>query len=300
MVKSALELAKITSEDPFAGIPEPRNWAHSPAISISITPTSTRFPARAHRLRAPRRESGARFRPAHQEFRRRIFRRRHRPQSAGQLARIRRRISALLLLGGGGSHRADRNGAMQRDYWYSVARRLSKLESPEQVGKIAAQRTLRRLGARKVKTAQVPIVFDPHGRGLDPRPHLRRRKRRFGLSRRVIPRRQAGREDRRRQHQRHRRRHHARRLRHQPVRRRRHSHAATVVIENGVLKSYLLNTYTAKKLGLQTTGNASRGLAGTPGIGPGNYFLQPGTKRRRRSSPKLKKVCTSPNFWAMA
>ncbi len=52
----------------------------------------------------------------------------------------------------------------------------------------------------------------------------------------------------------------------------------TVVIENGVLKSYLLNTYTAKKLGLQTTGNASRGLAGTPGIGPGNFFLQPGTK----------------------
>ena len=52
----------------------------------------------------------------------------------------------------------------------------------------------------------------------------------------------------------------------------------TVVIENGVLKSYLLNTYTAKKLKMQTTGNASRGLAGTPGIGPGNYFLQAGTK----------------------
>jgi PmbA protein len=52
----------------------------------------------------------------------------------------------------------------------------------------------------------------------------------------------------------------------------------TVVVENGVLKSYLLNTYTAKKLGLQTTGNASRGLAGTPGIGPGNYFLQSGAK----------------------
>src|SRR5215469_5258039 len=52
----------------------------------------------------------------------------------------------------------------------------------------------------------------------------------------------------------------------------------TVVIENGVLNSYLLNTYTAKKLKLQTTGNASRGLAGTPGIGPGNYFLQPGLR----------------------
>ena len=52
----------------------------------------------------------------------------------------------------------------------------------------------------------------------------------------------------------------------------------TVVIENGVLKSYLLNTYTAKKLKMQTTGNAARGLAGTPGIGPGNYFLQAGAK----------------------
>jgi PmbA protein len=52
----------------------------------------------------------------------------------------------------------------------------------------------------------------------------------------------------------------------------------TVVIENGVLKSYLLNTYTGKKLGLQTTGNAARGLAGTPGIGVGNFFLQPGAR----------------------
>jgi PmbA protein len=45
-----------------------------------------------------------------------------------------------------------------------------------------------------------------------------------------------------------------------------------------VLRNYLLNTYTAKKLGMHTTGNASRGLAGTPGIGPGNFFLKPGTK----------------------
>jgi PmbA protein len=52
----------------------------------------------------------------------------------------------------------------------------------------------------------------------------------------------------------------------------------TVVIENGVLRSYLLNTYTGKKLGLKTTANAARGLAGTPGIAPGNYFLSPGGK----------------------
>jgi PmbA protein len=51
----------------------------------------------------------------------------------------------------------------------------------------------------------------------------------------------------------------------------------TVVVENGVLRSYLLNTYTARKLGLKSTHNASRGLAGTPGIGCGNLYLEPGT-----------------------
>ena len=54
--------------------------------------------------------------------------------------------------------------AMQRDYWYSVSRNLKSLESPEEVGHVAAKRTLRRLGARKVKTARVPIVFDPRSR----------------------------------------------------------------------------------------------------------------------------------------
>ena len=55
----------------------------------------------------------------------------------------------------------DDNGGMQRDYWYSVARSLAKLDSAEEVGKEAARRTLRRLGARKVKTAHVPVVLDP-------------------------------------------------------------------------------------------------------------------------------------------
>jgi PmbA protein len=51
----------------------------------------------------------------------------------------------------------------------------------------------------------------------------------------------------------------------------------TVVVENGVLRNYLLNTYTARKLGMKSTHNASRGLAGTPGIGCGNLYLEPGT-----------------------
>ena len=52
----------------------------------------------------------------------------------------------------------------------------------------------------------------------------------------------------------------------------------TPVIERGILKSYLLNTYAARKLGLKTTANASRGLAGNAGIGHGNFFVEKGVK----------------------
>jgi PmbA protein len=51
-----------------------------------------------------------------------------------------------------------------------------------------------------------------------------------------------------------------------------------VVIERGILKHLMLNTYTARKLSMQSTRKASRGLAGAPGIGGGNYFLEPGTE----------------------
>jgi PmbA protein len=52
----------------------------------------------------------------------------------------------------------------------------------------------------------------------------------------------------------------------------------TTVIDRGVLKSYLLNTYAARKLGMKTTGNASRGLTGNAGIGHGNLFLDRGVQ----------------------
>jgi PmbA protein len=51
----------------------------------------------------------------------------------------------------------------------------------------------------------------------------------------------------------------------------------TVLVEKGILKSYVMNTYTARKLGMASTGSASRGLAGAPGIGAHNFFLEPGT-----------------------
>src|SRR5690348_16080576 len=174
---------------------------------------------------------------------------------------------------------AQAEGAtMQRDYWYSASRTLQKLESPESVGQKAAERTLRRVGARKVATQKVPVIFDPMvARGLID--HV------FDAVNGDAIYRQSS--------------YLAGKLGEQvagenitivddgtmvggfgsspfdgegvPTRR-------TIVIERGVLKSYLLNTYTARKLKLQTTGNAARGLTGSPGMGSGNVFLLPGTK----------------------
>lgn len=279
MLSSALELAKITSEDPFAGIPEQEQLGSIPGnLDLYSTdvyslpgPERISYARRAEKAALdtdPRikNSDGGSFDAAtgHKIL----------ANSQGFLGEYRRSycsVSAVPIA-------QDENGAMQRDYWYSVARSLGRLESPEHVGKVAAERTLRRLGARKVKTQKVPIIFDPlvstsilehifEGVNGDSvyrgasflAGKLGQKIAASGVT--VIddgtmvggfgtsPFDGEG----------------------IPTRR-------TVVIDQGVLSSYLLNTYTAKKLKLQTTGNASRGLAGTPGIGPGNYFLQPGSR----------------------
>jgi PmbA protein len=62
----------------------------------------------------------------------------------------------------------------------------------------------------------------------------------------------------------------------------------TVIVENGILKNYLLNTYTARKLSMHSTGNASRGLAGNPGIGAGNLFLENGSQSQQQIFADIK------------
>jgi PmbA protein len=56
---------------------------------------------------------------------------------------------------------AAANGEMQRESWYTLARKRRRLDPPEEVGRTAARRALCRLGARKVKTREVPVIFDP-------------------------------------------------------------------------------------------------------------------------------------------
>jgi PmbA protein len=172
---------------------------------------------------------------------------------------------------------AEPGGAMERDYWYSVARSVAALEKPEAVGQKAAVRALRRLGARKISTRQVPVVFDAetassligHIFGAV-RGDAIYRKASFltdKLGQQVAGENVTVLDD---------------GLRpggfgSRPFDDEGIPASTTTVIERGVLKSYLLNSYSANKLGLKTTGNASRGLAGAPSVGPKNLYLKPGT-----------------------
>ena len=70
----------------------------------------------------------------------------------GHTQKSRQGISCSVIAGVGDS--------MQRDYWYSSARRLGDLDTPLQVGDQAARRTLRRLGARRVPTCKVPVIYE--------------------------------------------------------------------------------------------------------------------------------------------
>ncbi len=55
---------------------------------------------------------------------------------------------------------AEDKGGMQRDYWYTTHRDPNRLESPERVGRLAGERTIARLGGRRLPTTEAPVLFE--------------------------------------------------------------------------------------------------------------------------------------------
>src|SRR6201982_469399 len=162
MLKSALELSKITSEDPFAGLPDPAQLGSLSGDLDLYSSDVYSLPGQERIAYARRAEKAALdFDPRIKNSEGGSFDAAtgHKilANSHGFVGEYRRAYCSVAAVPIGQSE----NGAMQRDYWFSVARSLTRLESPEHVGKVAAQRTLRRLGAKKVKTQEVPIIFDP-------------------------------------------------------------------------------------------------------------------------------------------
>ncbi|MGC2620470.1 MAG: metallopeptidase TldD-related protein [Acidobacteriaceae bacterium] len=279
LVQGAVALAKVTSIDPFAGLAEPGDFGqldgdlqlfHDDVYSL---PTEERI-AWAKRSEAAAmavdtrlvNSDGASFDAATGQ---RIF-----ANSRGFLGEYRSSYCSIAA----SPIAQSQNGEMQRDYWWSQARAFRDLDQPEAVGREAARRTLRMLDARRVATQQAPVIFAPEvARGLvgsifdaatgdaiyrgasiftgklgeqvaaesvtvvDDGTIVGG----FGTS----PFDAEG----------------------LPSRR-------TVIVERGILRNYVLNTYAGRKLGMKSTGNAGRGLAGNPYLDAGNLFLEAGSE----------------------
>jgi len=278
MVNSALALAAIATEDPHAGLPDASDLGaltgdlqlYSDDIQNVEIPARIQAALEAEEAALswdPRitNSEGASFGAYSGE---RIF-----ANSRGFLGSYRTSSCSL-----SATPVAQQGEAMERDFWYSSARSHAKLDSPAAVGRRAAERTVRRLGARKLSTQKAPVIFDSvtarsllgnifdavegdaiyrkasflagrmgervaseHVTIVDDgtAPGL------FGTS----PFDDEGVASRR-----------------------------TMVIERGLLQNYLLNSYAARKLGMRTTGNAARGVTGNAGVGHGNFFLEKGQR----------------------
>jgi PmbA protein len=283
LVDGAMALGKLTEEDPFVGLPETAEFGSLPDElhlyfdDVYSLPGPERIEW-ARRAEAAALEADARITNSNGGSFDASTGRKVLANSRGFVAGYRTSyagVSAAPLA-------KDANGHMQRDSWWSGARRIGDLDSPESVGKEAARRTIRRLGANRVPTQQVPVVFAPEvarsligsvfeaASGDAIWRHASFLAGKLGQpiaapgvtiiddNAMLLPSGVGG-------------------FGSSPFDGEGLPSLRTALVENGVLRNYMLNTYTARKLGMKSTHNASRGLAGTPGIGAGNLYLEPGT-----------------------
>ena len=276
VVDEATALARITAEDPHAGLPDPAQLITG-MLDLDLADATGHDLAPEEKIELARRAEAAALaedpRVTNSEGAE-FFDRQARYAYATSHGF--ERNYATSSFGITASPVASREGEMQRDSWYSTARKRARLDEPESIGRTAARRALRRLGGRKVKTTEVPVIFDPQNAasllraiaGAASGPTLYRRAS-FLLDRlgsRVaapsitviddgtLPGALGSRpfdgEG-------------------LPTRR-------TVIVREGVLESYLLDSYSGRKLGMASTHHAVRDGAGVS-VSTSNLMLLPGT-----------------------
>jgi PmbA protein len=176
---------------------------------------------------------------------------------------------------------AGEGTGMERDFDFSAARHGADLEAAEKIGRSAGERAVKRLNPRKVTTRRVPVVYDQRV-AASLIGHLSSAINGGALARKTSflqnamgekifadgvtivddPLRPRG-------------------LRSQPFDAEGVTTARRALVENGVLKSWLLDCASARELGLETTGHAQRGVSSAPSPGATNLYLEPG-----RASPQ--------------
>ena len=273
LAERAVAMARVAPDDPFAGLADPGELARAIAdldLLDPDLPTVALLEERAKRAEA----AGLAIKGV--------------TKSGGASASA--GIGGMVLVTSGGFRGAYLNSgqsvsmtaiagdgmAMERDYDYSSALHSADLESPEKVGRTAGERTVERLNPRKVETKRVPVVFDRRVAGslvghlagaingaavarktsfLKDR--LGERLYKAGISVVDDPLRKRG-------------------LRSRPFDAEGVATKRLAVVEDGVLKSWFLDSATARELELSTTGHAQRGVSSTPSPGASNLHLSAG------------------------
>jgi PmbA protein len=273
LVRETVGMARATGEDPAAGLPDEEAPAEDVDLAL-FDPSPVELPAAERIDRARRAEAVALATPG-------ITNSQGASWSSGE-----GRIVLANTRGFLGGYRsssvslsvvpqAARDGQMERDYWYTVGRGLGDLDTPEQVGRIAAERTLRRLGARQVPTGELPVVFDPETAaellgavfsamsGYAVFRNATFLKDRLG-ERVASPLLTVVDEGRR-----------PRGLGSRPFDGEGLATRRNVPLEGGVLRHWLCDSYSARKIGAKPTGSARRGVGGGPSVGAGNLCFEP-------------------------
>lgn len=274
MAAEAVALARATAPDPHAGLPEGGFAEDRPDLEL-FDPADRSVALEARIEDAKRAERAARDADP------RIDNSEGSQASSGHARVVYANSEGFLGAYESASHGlfceplAREGDSMQRDYWMTTGRRLADLEDPATVGRKAAERVLRRLGGRRVETCEVPVIFDPwtapsligqlaacaSGYSIYREASFLAGQLGETIAAPEVTILDDGRlpgglgskpfdgEG-------------------QPTRRNR-------LVEHGRLSTWLLDAYSARKLGMESTGSAARGTGSAPRVGTTNLWLEP-------------------------
>jgi len=275
LVERAVAMARTVPEDPFVGLADPDQLARDlPALDIcdptevsaeTLVAQATAAEAAALAVKGVTNSEGASAGWGLSEVAMAAsngFARTYRSSGSS--------LSVSVLAGEG-------VGGMETDYDYTSAVYAADLRTPEDVGRSAGERVIRKLGARKVKSRKVPVIFDPrvarglvgHFLGAINGSSVARQTTflKDALNTEVFAPHITIVEDP----------HLHRGLRSKPCDAEGIANRRRDLIANGVLTTWLLDLRTARQLGLTSTGHASRGTSSPPSPSSTNVYLTAGT-----------------------
>jgi PmbA protein len=274
LVERAVAMARTVPEDPYCGIAEPGEITHDwPKLDMA-DPEEPAAEALIERARAAEEAALAVSGVTNSEGAEAGWGRSQVALAAsngfaGGYSGTSHGVSASVI-GGQGTQ-------MERDYDFASAVYAADLRDPAAIGKSAGERTVKRLGARKMPTCRCPVVFDPRvARGLISAllgaisgPAIARGTSflQDKLGQRIFPEAITIIDDP----------HRHRGLRSKPFDGEGLANRRRAIIDQGVLTTWLLDLRSARQLRLKSTGHAARGTSSPPGPAPTNVWIEPGT-----------------------